>query len=442
MQVSIEATSGLERRLTVGVPSDVIDSEVTKRLQKAAKTVRINGFRQGKVPMKVVRQRYGAGVRQEVLGDTINRSLQEALTKQGVRPAGQPRIEPTQFAEGQDLEYIATFEVYPEIDLKTIDQVEITKPVVEVTDADVDEMIETLRKNQASWEKVDRPAQKGDRVTIDFVGTKDGEAFEGGSAEGHQLELGSGSLIPGFESGIEGMSPDEEKTLALTFPEDYHVESLKGNEVEFKVSLKAVSERKLPEVDDAFFAVFGVNEGGIEAFKRDVKDNMEREKTKIVQNRVKTQVLDALLEANPDIEVPGSLVKDEVRALRQQALSQYGQMSDKLDMESLLPDELFKERAQRRVALGLLISDLVTKEGIRIDNDRLRGFIESVAATYEDPESVVSYYFSNQELLANAQAAVLEDQVVDHLLNKAKVEEKPTSYQQLIKADQASPENE
>lgn len=434
MQVSIETTSGLERRLTVGVPADVIDNEVNKRLQEAARSVRLDGFRKGKVPLKVVRQKFGSGVRQEVLGDTINRSFQEAVRQNAIKPAGQPQIEPKQFEEGKDLEYVATFEVFPEISLKEIDGVEITQYEADISEQDIDEMIETLRKSQAGWTAVERPAQSGDRVNLDFVGKRDGEEFDGGSANGYTLQLGSGSMIPGFEDGIVGMSAGDTKVLSLTFPDDYQVDELKGAAVEFTVTLNSISEQQLPELNEGFFASFGVTEGGLEKFRADVRDNMEREKERVVTAKVKSQVLDALLTANT-IEMPKALVQQEIDVLRQQAVQQYGQLSAKLDVRSLLPDDLFRKRAEKRTALGLLISEVVSEQKISIDNDRVRKLVESIAATYEDPESVINYYYSNNELLSGARAAVLEDQVVDYLRGKASVVNKKVSYQELIKPE-------
>ncbi len=434
MQVSIETTSGLERRLTVGVPADVIDSEVNKRLQEAARSVRLNGFRKGKVPFKVVRQKFGTGVRQEVLGDTINRSFQEAVRQKDIKPAGQPRIEPKQFEEGKDLEYVATFEVFPEITLKEIDGAEITQFEADISDHDIDEMIETLRKSQAGWGVIERAAQNGDRVNLDFVGKRDGEEFDGGTATGYTLQLGSGSMIPGFEDGIVGMKAGETKVLPLTFPEDYQVESLKGAAVEFTITLNTVSEQQLPELNDSFFASFGINEGGLDKFRADVRENMEREKERMIKNKVKIQVLDALLDAN-QIETPKALVQNEIDVLRQQAMQQYGQLSARLDVRSLLPDDLFRKQAERRTALGLLISEIVSQQKITIDNDRVRKLVESIASTYEDPESVINYYYSNNELLSGARAAVLEDQVVDYLVSKASVSAKKVSYQELVKPD-------
>lgn len=435
MQVSVETTSGLERRLKIGIPADVVDSEVNKRLREAAKTVRINGFRKGKVPVRVVQQRFGAGVRQEVLGDAINRSFYDAVRKEELIPAGRPAIEPVQIEPGKDIEFVATFEVYPEIELQGVEDIAVTRYDATITEADVDNMIDVLRKSQASWDVVERPVQESDRVEIDFVGTKDGEAFEGGSATGHKLVIGSKSMIPGFEDGIVGMKPGEEKTLTLTFPEDYQEESLRGAETEFKITLKSVSEQKLPELDDAFFAAFGVNEGGVEKFRADVKANMETEKNKAVKGKVKTQVLDALLKAN-QFDVPKALVASEIDALRRQTLQQYGGLSKDLDVASLLPDDLFREQAERRTMLGLLISEVIKQQKLSADKDKVKAMIEELAASYEEPEAVVQHYYSNEQLLSSVQAAVLEDQVVDFILSKAKVTEKQVGYDEAIKPEQ------
>ncbi len=435
MQVSVETTSGLERRLTVGIPADVIDSEVEKRLQEAAKTVQMKGFRKGKVPVRVVKQRYGAGVRQEVLGDAINRSFYDAVRKESITPAGQPSIEPKQLEPGKDIEFVATFEVYPEVELKGLEDISVTRYDAEITEADIDNMITVLRKSQSTWSTVDRAVQDGDRVEIDFVGTKDGEEFEGGSAQDHKLIIGSKSMIPGFEEGIVGMKPGEEKTLSLTFPEDYQVEELKGAATEFKVTLKAVSEQQLPELDEELFKKFGVETGGIEKFREDVQSNMESEKNKAVKNKVKSQVMDALLAANP-VELPKALIASEIDALRRQTLQQYGGLSKDLDVSSLLPDEMFREQAERRTALGLLISEVIKREKLSADKDRVKTMIEDLAATYEEPEAVVQHYYGNEQLLASVEAAALEDQVVDFILDKATVTDKKVGYDEAIKPEQ------
>ncbi len=435
MQVSVETTNGLERRLTVGVPADQIDGEVNKRLEEAAKTVRINGFRKGKVPLKVVRQKFGQGVRQEVIGDTINKSFYQAVQEQSLKPAGQPSIEPKQIDEGKDFEFVATFEVYPEIDLKRIDGVDITQFTADINDEDINTMIETLRKNQAKWEDVERACADGDRVNIDFEGKKDGEVFDGGVATGHNLVLGSNSMIPGFEEGIVGMSAGDEKTIQLTFPDDYQSDALKGSDAEFLIKVNVVAEQKLPELDEAFYAELGVTDGGEEKFREDVKQNMEREKEKLIRNKFKQQVLDAFMDAN-DFDVPAALVSSEIDVLRQQMLSQYGQQPDaSVDYSSILPDSMFKERAERRTALGLLVSELVKADSLKVDQDRLKTMVESIAETYEDPESVVNYYYSNKELLSGAEAAVLEDQVVDVLAAAAAIKDESTTYQDLVKPE-------
>lgn len=435
MQVSIETTSGLERRLTVGVPAEQVEQEVDKRLQQAAKTVRINGFRKGKVPMKVVRQRFGAGVRQEVIGEVMNRSFYEAVVKEDVKPAGQPRIEATKVAPGEDLEYVATFEVYPEVELVDFTTFEIERPVAEVSDKDVDNMIDVLRKQQSSWKETKRKAQKGDRVTIDFVGTKDGEEFAGGKAEGHKLELGSGNMIPGFEDGIIGMKPGEEKDLELTFPEDYHAEELKGAAVVFNVKVTASEKPELPEMNDEFFKTYGVEEGGEEKFREEVRANMARELKNAAVNKVKTQVMDKLYEAH-QVEMPAALIANEVHGLRGQMVQQFGGQIKPEDAMNMLPDAMFEEQAKRRVGLGLVVGEVVKQNNIAVDQDRVKAKVEELASTYQQPEEVVEYYFNNRELLQGVESVVLEDQVVDFVLESAKVSDKESSYDEVIKPQQ------
>ncbi len=434
MQVSIETTSGLERRLTVGVPADQIESEVNKRLQQAAKTVRINGFRKGKVPMKVVKQRFGAGVRQEVVGEVMSRSFYDAVTKEDVKPAGQPSIEPKQMEEGKDLEFVATFEVYPEIELSDFSDLEVTRLTAEVTDADIDKMIEVLQKQQATWEDIKRKAKKGDRVNINYVGTKDGEPFEGGSAENQFLVLGSDSMIPGFEKGLIGCKAGEEHVLDLTFPDDYQAEDLRGAAVQFTVTVNGASAQKLPELDDAFFEKYGVTEGGLEKFREEVKENMARELKNAAQAKVKTQVMDALVEKH-SVDLPKALVKSEVGALRNQMVQRFGGAANnpQMDFASLLPDDMFTEQAERRVKLGLVVGEIIKANDIKADADRVRSMIEELASTYQEPDEVINHYYSNRDLLASVESAVLDDQVVDFVLAKAKVEEKASSYDEVIK---------
>ncbi len=439
MQVSIETTSGLERRLTVGVPAERVDSEVDSRLQKAAGNVRLPGFRPGKVPMKVMRQRFGTGVRQEVLGEVMSQSFQEAVVQEKLRPAGQPSIEPKSLEAGKDLEFVATFEVFPEVELAEMKDFVVEKPVASVTDEDVDRIIEVFRKQQGSWEEVERAAAEGDRVNIDYLGTRDGEAFEGGSAQGSDLELGSGRMIPGFEDGIIGMQAGEEKTLSLSFPEDYHAEELKGAAVEFAVKLNSVQALQLAELDEELFKLYGVEEGGEAQFRAEVSDNMSRELKNAIEGKVKQQVMDAVVAAHESLEVPRALISREVDALRQQTFQQFGGAGGQdLDLKSLLPDEMFAENAERRVKLGLVLAEMISHYELKADADKVRATIEDMASTYQDPEEVINWYYSNQQQLESIQSKVLEDEVVEKLLENAQINDKECSYQEAI--EQAQPQ--
>lgn len=433
MQVSIETTSGLERRLTVGVPAEQIEAEVSKRLQQAAKNVRIDGFRKGKVPLKVVKQRFGAGVRQEVVGEVMSRSFYDAVRQENVKPAGQPSIEPKQVVEGKDLEFVATFEVYPEVELSDLSDLKVTKLKADVTEADIDKMIEVLQSQQATWEDIKRKAKKGDRVNINFVGTKDGQPFEGGSAENQFLVLGSDSMIPGFEKGLIGCKAGEEHVLDLTFPKDYQAEELRGAAVQFTVTVNGAAAQKPPALDDEFFAKYGVSEGGLEKFRAEVKDNMARELKNAASAKVKTQIMDALV-GKHTVDLPSALVAQEVKALRSQMVQRFGNMNNgQMDFDSLLPDDMFKEQAERRVTLGLVVGEIVKKQEIKVDGERVRAMIEELASTYQEPDDVVNHYYNNRELLASVESAVLEDQVVDYLLSVSKVTEKVSNYDEVIK---------
>lgn len=437
MQVSIETTSGLERRLTVGVPAERIESEVDSRLQKAAGNVRLPGFRPGKVPMKIMRQRFGPGVRQEVLGEVMNQSFQEAVAQEKLRPAGQPSIEPKTLEAGKDLEYIATFEVFPEVEVIEIKDFEVEKPVAEVTDEDVDNIIEVFRKQQGTWEVVERAAATEDKVNVDYTGTRDGEEFEGGSATGSDLELGSGRMIPGFEDGVVGMVAGEEKTLQLSFPEDYHSEELKGAAVEFVICLNNVQEMAPAELNEELFAKYGVEEGGVEEFRSEVAQNMARELKNAVEGKIKQQVMDALTAAHESVEVPRALVAHEIDGLRNQMMQQFGGAGGQdLDLKSLLPDDMFTENAERRVKLGLVLAELVAKLEIKVDADKVRTTIEEMASTYQDPDEVINYYYSNQEQLASVESKVVEDQMVEKLLGNAQIVEKECSYQEALAQSQ------
>lgn len=433
MQVSLETTTGLERRLTIGVPSAEIDQEVNNRLQKAARTVRIDGFRAGKVPMKVVRQRFGSGVRQEVIGEVLNRSFYEAVEKEKLQPAGQPSIESIKDEPGQDLEFVATFEVYPEVAVADLARVQVARPVAEVTDADIGTMIENLRKQQGKQVEVERAAAQGDTVKVDYVGRRNGEVFDGGSAEGATLGLGSGRMIPGFEDAIVGMSAGEEKVVPLAFPEDYHAEDLKGAEVEFTIKLNSVLEKQPAELNDEFFALFGVSEGGEEKFREEVRSNMDRELNNAVRNKVKARVMEQLLKLH-SVGLPSALVSAEINQLKRQMLQQFGGDGAGFD-PSILPDDLFKPQAERRATLGLIIAELVKTADIKADAEKVRAKIEEIASTYEEPEEVVRYYYGNQQLLSGVESLVLEDSVVEHVLAQAAVTDEPCSYEEAMQPD-------
>tara|TARA_B110000503_G_scaffold140265_1_gene230653 strand:+ start:2279 stop:3598 length:1320 start_codon:yes stop_codon:yes gene_type:complete len=432
MQVSIESSKGLERQLKIAVPADKIDQEVTGRLQKATKTVSIKGFRKGKVPLKVVKQHYGAGVRQEVIGEIVNSSFYEAIQQEELRPVGQPRIDDIKEAEGQNLEYLAIFEVYPEVKLADLSKVKVTRPVSDISADDVAKMIEVLRNQQATFDVVERAAEHSDQVNIDFVGTQKKEEFAGGSAEAQDLVLGSNSMIPGFEDGLIGASAGDDLVLKLKFPKDYHSEELKGKAVQFAVKVNSVSAKQMPEMNDEFFKLYGVDAGGEEKFREDIQANMERELLNALRTKVKNRVMDQLFTLNK-VDVPAALVGNEITQLKQQMVQQFGG-GQQIDL-NMLPDEMFKEKAERRAALGVIVSEVVKVEELTPNEESVRARVDEIASTYEQPQEVVDYYYSKPELLSSVEAVVLEDQVTELVLSKAKVKDETLSYEDAVKPD-------
>jgi len=430
MQVSVETTSGLERRVTIQVPAAQIDNAVEERLVQTAKSARINGFRRGKVPMSFVRRQFGAEVRAEVVSDVMRTQYVEAITQEKLNPAGYPEIEANVNEAGKDLEFTATLEVYPEVEVAPLTDLTVEKPVASVSDEDLDKMAEVLRQQQAKWVEVERAATEEDRVNIDFEGFIDGEAFEGGKAEGHDLGLNSGTFIPGFEAQLVGASAGEDKDVNVTFPEDYQAEQLKGKEAVFKVKVNSVSEQQLPELDEDFFKLYGVEEGGLDAFRADVKKNMERELEQTIKGKVKEQVVDALVAAN-QFDIPKALIDNEINALRQQAVQQFGGPAD-FDA-SALPAELFQDQAEKRVKLGLVMAAVVESKEIKAEDDDLRAYVEKLAESYQDPQEVVDYYMGNDQMRQQLESAVLEEKVVDVLLAEASVNEVEMSYDDAIK---------
>jgi len=426
MQVSVDKISDLERKLTVQVPAEQVDSQVEERLKSMAPRTKVHGFRPGKVPLRVVRQMYGKQVREEVLGDLIQASFVETVQKEQLRPAGGPQVERQQDAPGQAFEYSATFEIYPEVELAPLEELEVTRVSATITDADVDRVVENMRRQRTQWEGAERPAAEGDRVDLGFEGRIDGEPFPGGSAADFQLVLGSGQMIPGFESGLIGASAGDRPTLDLTFPTDYPSPELAGKAAQFAVEVKGVSRPVLPELDETFFISFGIAEGGREAFFDAVKQNMARELEQATRGRVKSELFDRLLAANP-VSVPRSLVEQEIDGMVEQMQQRTG-----IKAKSGLPRELFTEQAERRVALGLLVGELVKASGLQPDPARVRQAIESHASGYENPDEVVKWFYGNREQLTSVEMVVLEDQVVDWALERAKVIDEELSFEEMM----------
>lgn len=433
MQVSVETTSQIERRVTVQIPAGEVDQAVSERLRDTAQRVRLNGFRQGRVPMAVVKQRYGRDVRNEVVGELMRQNYVKAIAEQSLNPAGYPDIEPTVNEAGKDLEFVATLEIYPEIELASIEGAEIARPVAEVTDADIDQMIETLRKQNAGWEPVEREAADGDQVKIDFRGYLGDEPFEGGEAEGHELVIGSNSFIPGFEEQLVGAKAGDEKTLKVTFPEDYQAEHLAGQEATFEVKIHQVNAQQLPEVDAEFIQRFGVEEGDLDKFRSEVRNNMQREIKQAVDNRVKQQVLEALQKAN-DVPVPASLIEQETDTLKRQAAQQFS-LGDDFDV-SQLPDELFADQAKSRVQVGLLLAKVIEAHELEASDDEIKAKVEELAQQYQQPEEVIEYYLKDEQMKNQVKSAVLEEKAVDTLLAQARVKDIAMSYEQALQAAQ------
>ncbi|WP_456405937.1 trigger factor [Thiolapillus sp.] len=433
MQVSVESGEGLVKRLLVNLPADKVNELVEAKLKEAARTVRMDGFRPGKVPMRVVKQRYGEQVKQDAYGELIQSSYYEAVTQENLQPVGDPSIELREDEADGGLAYTATFEVMPEIEVADLTAMEIKRPVTEVVDADVDAMIEKLREQRTEWIDVDRAAQKDDRVTLDFTGMMDGEAFEGGSANDIPLVLGSGAMIPGFEDGLIGAKAGDKPVLELKFPEDYRVENLAGKDVSFEVEVKAVAEPKLPEIDEDFVKALGVEDGTEESLRKEIRENMEREVRQKIKGRTKEQVMDALLAAN-DINVPTAMVSREAAALKEQTQQEMAQSGQQSTVD--LPVSVFEPQAERRVKLGLLVGEIMRKNELEVDQGRVDEAIAEQASTFEDPQEIIDWYKENTQARASVENVVLEDQVVDLILEQAQVEDEKLSFDELLNNQQ------
>jgi trigger factor len=435
MQVSVETTSALERRMTITVPAARVDSEVNDRINKTARTVRMDGFRPGKVPLAVVKKRFGASIRQEALGDLIRDCFYEAVTQEKLNPAGFPTIESVKDEGEADIAFVASFEIFPEVKLASLAGVKVERPVASVSDADVEKMIDTLRRQRATWTDSMEAAKDGDRLDLDFDGSVDGEAFEGGAAQGFSLVIGSKRMIPGFEDQLVGAKAGEERSLNVTFPADYQAENLQGKAAVFKVKVNKVQAPVLPEVNAEFIKAFGIASGDLEKFRVDVRKNMERELKQAIKNKTKSQALDGLLSVNT-LDVPKAMIANEIGRQRENMLRQFGGNAKNVN-PSMLPDELFAEQAKRQVTLGLLISEIIKSADLKVDGARVKALIEEIAESYETPVEVVNWYYGNKEQLQQVEAVVLEDQVVDHILSQAEVSDKPTAYEDVLRPQQA-----
>ena len=436
MQVTVESTGTLERRMRVELPAERIDNEVDSRLKAWGRKAKIKGFRPGKVPAKVVKQRYGKQIREEVLNELMQKSFSDALVQENLNPAGGPRLEPAVGSDDTKFAYVATFEIMPEFELKDLDKIKVEKPDVQISDSDLDEMILKLRKQKATWEEVDRASDDGDRVVCDFEGTLKGEAFEGGTGKEIPVILGAGQMLPDFEKGLHGVKPGEEKSIKVKFPKDYHAEDLAGKKVDFAIKVHRVEEEVLPPVDDELAKMFEVSEGGIEQFMKDVRENMEREAQQAITNRMKEQLFDGLMKLDL-MEIPKALIDSEIEALikqRQEAMQQYGGGAQVQDVK---PSE-FEEQAKRRVTLGLVLAEAIQKNEIKVPPAKLREKVEQIAASYERPDDVVKYYYSDKSRLSELENVALEEMAVEKLLEETKVSDKKTTFDALMNPGQTA----
>lgn len=433
LDVAVNVISDKQTQLTVKVPVGTIQSKVESRIRSLAKTAKIDGFRKGKVPVSHIRAQYGAGIQQEVINDVIRDTVFQVLADKKVRAVGVPSIDDVKL-ENDFLVYQASVETMPEVQVKGLDEIEVERQMATVSDSDVDTMIENLQKQRQTFETKDGELGDGDEATFDFEGSIDGEKFEGGSAEDYRLVIGSGQMIPGFEDGMKGMKAGEERAIKVTFPEDYQAENLKGKEADFKITLKEVKEAKLPELNDEFFELFGVTEGGLDKLKTDVRKNMEREIKNAARNQVKQAAFDALVDKN-EFDVPNAMLAAEIDRQRnlmlQRFAQQFGANPNTFD-KNMLPDELFEDQALRAVRLGVLVGQIIDKQKLEVDQERVTAFIAEAAENYEDPNEVIEYFTNDKQERAGIEAVVLEDQVVEYILSQAKVTDKEVKYQDLL----------
>lgn len=435
MQVSVETTEGLERRMTVSIPAERIDTEVANRLRNISRTARLKGFRPGKVPMKVVQSRYGSAVRREVVDEVTRKSFFEAVSREQLPVVGAPRFRVTSIEPGRDLEYEAVFEVLADIELAPLDDVTIRRPAAEITEADVDEMVENLRRQRGEWRPAGRPARNDDRLVIDFVGRIDGEDFQGNRGEQVPLVLGAGQFIPGFEDGLVGAAAGETRKVPVRFPDDYHVSSVAGKAAEFEITVHSVSELVPADIDEEFVRSFDVAEGTEEALRAELRKTMQEEMEQAIRERVRRQALDALYQKNADMALPRSQVDAETDRLAAQArdlMLRQGVPEGEIRIDR----EAFVDQARRRVALGLLVMEVAKEQKFTVEPDRVRERVQAIASAYDDPDEVVKWYYSDRSRLGTIEQLVLEEQVVDWIASQARQEDEPADFQTLLKERQ------
>ncbi|MFC0178815.1 trigger factor [Thorsellia kenyensis] len=425
-----KVSSELVRKATLTITADAFAKAMQSELIRASKTVRVDGFRKGKVPLNIVEQRFGASIMQDVIGGLLQRTYFDYLSNEKIMPASDPTFNVHQFEPNSDINFEVEYEIFPEIKLQDLDKIEIEKKVAEVEESDVDEMLNTLRKQQATWVVSEAVASKEARVTIDFVGQVDGEVFEGGEAKDFVLVMNENRMIPGFEDAIVGRKAGESFDINVTFPEDYQSENLKGKAAIFKTTLTKVEERELPEFSASFIKRFGVKDGTLESLRAEVKKNMIRELKAVIKNNVKAQIFDGLL-ANHKVTVPNAVVKREIDNLKKQALARFGN-ANKMD-PSNLPDALFEEEAKRRSSIGLLLSEAISHFELKVDEELVKTMIEEIASAYENPAEVVKHYNKDKNLMNSIRNVALEQQAVDTIEGKAKVTEVKSSFAELLK---------
>ncbi|WP_026223690.1 trigger factor [Methylosarcina fibrata] len=432
MQVSVEKTSELSRKMTVSVSEDVVQEKMAERLKSLVREIKMDGFRPGKVPPHVVKKMYGDRIRSEVTGDLIQSTFYQALQDQDLKPAGYPHIHPSDETNG--FQYTAVFEVYPEVSLQGIDQLEIERPVATVEETDVDAMVEKLRVQRKSWNAVERASETGDRITITFSGSAEGENFTNGKVEDYSVEIGSKQMIPGFEDNLTGLAVGANKTFTVTFPDDYGNAQLAGKPADFEVDVVKVEEPVLPEVDETFIKAYGIQEGTVEAFREDVRNTMERELEQALRGNLKNAVMDVLYE-KIQVTVPNALIDEEVESLMKPYKENARKRKVKLE-DLQLPRDMFEEQARRRVALGLILGEVIKQNGIKVDNDKVRSVIEDMSRNYERPQDVIDWYYRDENRLSDVQQMVLEDQAVEWLTSQAKVTNRPMSFNDVMQNQQ------